>query len=110
MSIIANLTQRFRIHAQLEALSKSVAEDCQHAVWNLVADRATSMSDNEAYGYVRARALTTVHAQAQRAVQINELSQRHLPTVKELALELVVTSTLQALRQTVSQQPARRAA
>ena len=109
------ILRRLRLHwnrARLSSLSDRIATRSQHAVWQRVRQRVTSMSSHQAQGYIRVRAASVIEREVGIAVaEEPDVDAHYWPFIVQAVRRRVVRRALaDAVRLRAAQNASRRVA
>jgi hypothetical protein len=86
---------RRRIKTELVEAAQAIAVRHRIAVWERVEDTVPQMSPSEARGYIRARAATIVHSEADKVIAGHDLlTDAQLPLLVAAATDAVIADIL----------------
>ena len=86
---------RRRINTELVEAAQAIAVRHRIAVWERVEDTVPQMSPSEARGYIRARAATIVHSEADKVIAGHDLlTDAQLPLLVAAATDAVIADIL----------------
>ena len=86
---------RRRINTELVEAAQAIAVRRRIAVWERVEDTVPQMSTSEARGYIRARAATIVHSEADKVIAGHDLlTDAQLPLLVAAAPDAVIADIL----------------
>ena len=106
---LMSFIHRFRNQQRLVRVAENIATRSHDRVWQRTGIMAARMTAAEARGYIRARAVTVIHREAERHFS----DQNHLPlTLRSEVMELAVESLIESIQKqlTAATHPALRQA
>ena len=103
---------RRRLQTELVEAAHTIAVRRRISIWERVQDTVTTMSTNEARGYIRARAATIVHAEVDKVIARHDLlTEAHRAQLLAATFDAVIADTLvERNRQRAAATPLSRAA